>query len=198
MLLISTSRRPTRRILSFAKDLRNSIPNSVKIQRGKRGLGDLLEAALEAGCDRILLITRWKGSPGKILMMEVEGRALRPVPPLIYLRGIKLRREFGVEGRFSASAITLGQVREEGVELARSLSRFLRMPLLGDWRAAKGEGTSLHISEDRSGALRVSVTNPRGAREVGPAFTIRHLIWELEGHGEGRGELREDNPQVRI
>lgn len=198
MLLISTSRRPTRRILSFAKDLRNSIPNSVKLQRGKRGLGDLLDAALEAGCDRVLLITRWKGSPGKIWMMEAEGGAFRPVPPLIYLRGIKLRREFGVEGRFVASAITLGPVKREGVELARSLSRFLRMPVLGDSRDARGEGASIHISEDRAGALRVSVTSPGGAREVGPAFTIRHLVWELEGHGEGFEEPREDNPQVRI
>lgn len=198
MLLISTSRRPTRRILSFAKDLRNSIPNSIKIQRGKRGLRDLLDAALEAGCDRVLLINRWKGSPGKIWMMEVEGGAFRSVPPLIYLRGIKLRREFGVKGRFVASAITVGLVEREGIELARALSRFLRMPLIGDSGVAEGDGTSIHISEDHAGALKVSVTSPRGGREVGPAFTIRHLIWELEGHGEDPEERREDNPQVRI
>ncbi|MEM2339711.1 MAG: hypothetical protein QXL32_04470 [Candidatus Bathyarchaeia archaeon] len=198
MLLISTSRRPTRRILSFAKDLRNSIPNSIKLQRGKRGLKDLLNAALEAGCDRVLLITRWKGSPGKLEMMEINGGGFRAIPPLIYIKGIKLRREFGIEGRFIASSITLGRVEREGLELARSLSRFLRMPLLEDPRDARGEGTSIHISEDRAGALRVSVTSPRGAREVGPAFTIRHLIWELESHGEGPEEPREDNPQARI
>ena len=187
MLLISTSRRPTRRILSFAKDLRNSIPNSIKLQRGKRGLRDLARAALEAGCDRVLLINRWKGSPGKLEMMEIEGEAFKAIPPLIYLRGIKLRREYGIEGRFTASSITMGGLGPEGIELAKSLSRFLRMPLVGDPGVAKG--ASIHISEDRAGSIRVAVTSPPGVREVGPAFTIRHLIWELEVHG-GEGKSR--------
>lgn len=154
-------------------------------------MADLMEIARGMGCDRVLLITRWRGSPGKLEMMEIDGGGFEAIPPLIYLKGIKLRREFGVEGRFIASAITMGPVKREGVELARSLSSFLRMPMIED-RGAPRVAASLHISEDRTGSLRVAVTSPPKAKEVGPAFTIRHLIWGLgaEGHGGGSGESR--------
>mgnify|MGYP000020469244 CR=1 FL=1 len=55
-IIITTSRRPTRRIRSFCSDLERSIPNSIKITRGKLSFENLIEKALKLEADRLITL----------------------------------------------------------------------------------------------------------------------------------------------
>lgn len=172
MIVISTCRRPTPRIRSFAKDLTHSLRNCVVVPRGKMSLQDLIDSAVEKEADRLLLVNRWKGEPGEIRLQRLEEGGSRVVYPVIFLRGVKLRREYEVEGRFVAEALTAGRGKIE-LDVARSLASFLDLPLRSD----RGSFCSFHVAENPSRKLTVNLTSPAGTREVGPGFVIRHLAW---------------------
>ncbi|RLI44046.1 Brix domain containing protein, partial [Candidatus Bathyarchaeota archaeon] len=82
MILLTTSRRPTPRIRTFCRDLARSIPNVVRVNRGKLSLDGVAERAIEFDADRVVIINRWKGGPGKIELFEVGQEGLVLVPPI--------------------------------------------------------------------------------------------------------------------
>ncbi|MFQ5836261.1 MAG: Brix domain containing protein, partial [Candidatus Bathyarchaeia archaeon] len=94
MTLLTTSRRPTPRIRTFCRDLARSIPNVVRVNRGKLSLDGIAEKALEFNADRVVIVDRWKGGPGKIEFFKIGQEGLVPVPPIMYVASIKLQREF--------------------------------------------------------------------------------------------------------
>jgi len=92
-MLITTSRRPTRRVRTLAKDLNRVIPNSIRVNRGKMNLLQVLTYASRLGLDHVMVINTWKGNPGKITFFKIEGQSYETIPPLIYLKGVSLFRE---------------------------------------------------------------------------------------------------------
>ena len=87
MILITTSRKPSRRTRSFCKDLQYSIKNSIYLTRGKTSLEELLEMLDEK--DRLLHVSEIKANPSRIIIMDRDGY----VYIIIYISGIKLIRE---------------------------------------------------------------------------------------------------------
>ena len=54
MILLTTSHRPTRRIRSLCNDLTRSIPNSIRVNRGKMNFFDVAAKAIELGTISLL------------------------------------------------------------------------------------------------------------------------------------------------
>ena len=181
-VLITTSRRPTRRIRTFCNDLARCIPNSIRINRGKLNREGIAEKALELDAERIVIINRWKGGPGKLELFHVS-EGLVGVPPLIYVRGIKLQREFGFRklGRFRSLAITasFSHGNDEIKKLADALSRFLNIPFILPNEKLAGYDLLMHISKNVSEQLSITFFESRLGREIGPRITLSHLIWNL-------------------
>ncbi|MEM0043246.1 MAG: hypothetical protein QXJ51_00950 [Sulfolobales archaeon] len=71
MLLITTSRRASRRSRSLARDL-SRIVNSQRINRGKLSLKGVMAEALVRGCKRILIVNTFRGNPGSIDIYAIE------------------------------------------------------------------------------------------------------------------------------
>ncbi|MCD6381343.1 MAG: hypothetical protein J7L50_03350 [Candidatus Odinarchaeota archaeon] len=92
-MLITTSRRPTRRVRTLARDLNRVVPNSIRINRGKMNLLQVLTYASRLGLDHVMVINTWKGNPGKITFFKIVGQDYEMIPPLIYLKGVSLFRE---------------------------------------------------------------------------------------------------------
>ncbi|MHA1596992.1 MAG: Brix domain-containing protein [Candidatus Asgardarchaeia archaeon] len=92
-MLITTSRRPTRRVRTLARDLNRVIPNSIRINRGKMNLLQVLTYASRVGLDHVMVINTWKGNPGKMTFFKVKGQGYEMIPPLVYLKGVSLFRE---------------------------------------------------------------------------------------------------------
>jgi len=147
-------------------------------------LAALAEKALELNVDHVIIISRWKGGPGKIEFFDVkEGLSL--VPPLVYIKGVKLRREFEAKAKkVEACAVTL--FRQKDSELRRFtdyLSKFLKLPIvsaeaLKEINAGKRK-TVLCISRNFEGQIQFTFRLLPRLNEVGPRVRLSHLIWEV-------------------
>jgi len=178
VILFTTCRRPTERIRSFVNELSHSIPKCRRLNRGKLSLEAVAERCFELKYNKALIMQRWMGEPGEIQLFEFRNSDLTRIPPLLYLAEIRLRREYGIAGRFQAEAITIqSEASSELVRLAKSLSNFFELPLVtlpsrGSYRAA------LHVLQDSRWKARVVLGGPPSIREIGPSLTIKHLRWE--------------------
>lgn len=183
VIMLTTSRRPTNRIRTFCNELARCVPNCVRVNRGKLSREGVAEKALEIEANRVVIVNRWKGGPGKIELFKVDGE-LVGLPPLVYVRGIKLQREFDKSRMkpFNSIAVAAAGPSEdlEIGRLAGALSGFFGLPAMPMDEASSGNfDACMLISRDASRKIRLTfVTLPEG-REVGPRITISKLAWRL-------------------
>ena len=181
MTLLTTSRRPTPRIRTFCRDLARSIPNVVRINRGKLSLDGIAEKALEFNADRVVIVDRWKGGPGKIELFKIGQEGLVPVPPIMYVAGIKLQREFDrakTKPIRSLIITTPSDKSNEIIRIARSLSNFLNVPLSQMDEAVSKSQTSMHVSANDLHRTQVTfmLLLPETV-EIGPRISIAKVIY---------------------
>ncbi len=104
MILIVSSRKPSRRTRSFCKDLRASIPRAIYITRGKRSLEEFFKEMDEK--DRLIHVSEIKGNPSRLVIYDNEKNPLLA----IFIKGVRLIREtkrygYAVEEEKSKSKI---------------------------------------------------------------------------------------------
>jgi rRNA maturation protein Rpf1 len=181
VILLTTSRRPTGAIRSFCRDFVNSVPDVVRVNRGKMSLDGVAEKAIEFEADRVVVVDRWRGGFGKINLFRIVPTGLKSVPPLMLISGIRLRREFK-EGtkRTRSSAITMKP--EDSVELIRMaehMSPYFDLPVLSVDEAVRKYGASMHFSFDSSRRLQITFMRLQRMIEIGPRVTLSKLVWEV-------------------
>ena len=177
MILLTTSRRPTNLLRAFCRDLANSIPYLLRVNRGKMSIDDLTTRAIEFEADRIILVDRWSRGFGKISFFFVGSNGLNFFPPMMFISEINLRQEFN-EGRrrFHSSVITIK--REDSKELKRigdQLSSFFKLPISVD-KVSKKHDTSIHLAFNSSKKLQFKFL--KGMVEIGPRVTFSEIVWE--------------------
>ncbi len=180
MILLTTSRRPTSRIRTLCNDLARSIPNVVRINRGKLSLDGIAERALELNADRIIVVDRWKGGPGKIKLFRVEPTGLTPVPLMMYVAGIKLQREFEAKTKAvrSLAVTTAPGNPPEATKIAEYISNFLDFPLASIDEAVSDYKASMHVLPNVSGRIQITFMLLPQMVETGPRITISRVVWE--------------------
>jgi len=144
-------------------------------------LDGIAEKAIEVDADRVVVVDRWRGGPGKINLFQVSSTGLTSVPQLMLISGIRLRREFK-EGtrRARSSAITLEP--EDSAELKRMagrMSQFFDLPVLSLDEAGKRHRASMHFSFDSSRHLQITFMCLQRMVEIGPRVTLSKLVWEV-------------------
>ncbi len=72
MILITTSRDPSRNTRAFARTLANLIPYACYEPRGKKSIQDLVELAKNKGYERICFVHDEKGNPGKLSFININ------------------------------------------------------------------------------------------------------------------------------
>jgi len=182
VILLTTSRRPTRRIRTLCHDLARSIPNVARINRGKLNLDGVAERALELNADRVIVIDRCKGGPGKIKFFRVEPAGLTPVPPLMYVAGIKLQREFkaGTKAVRSLAVTMAPENPPEIKKIAENLSNFLNFPMSSVDEAASKYQALMHVSHNASGRIQITFMLLPKIVETGPRIAISRVVWEKQ------------------
>ncbi len=188
MILLTTSRRPTKGIRTFCRDLSHTIPNILRINRGKLSLKGVTEKAVKLNAEKVMIINRWKGGPGKIEMYELSAEGLKPIPPLIYLRNVKPRREFPQimkKGRrIKSVAIEASQNPSAEVEkLEEALSKFFNIPLVSFEEARWKYDALMQIKAEPSEGLTITFKIFPEIAEIGPRMSVSHLIWDLTHEG---------------
>ncbi len=91
-LLITTSRNPSRRTRSFVKDLASVIKGSIKVNRGKKTLDDLLHLVRSYGSQGLIMVLERRGNPSALSYYVDDNVKLKRVM-IIKLASVKLLRE---------------------------------------------------------------------------------------------------------
>ena len=166
---------------TFCRDIANSIPDVMRVNRGKMSQDGVAEKAIEVEADRAIVVERWHGGPGKINLFSVSSTGLKPVPPLMLLSGILLRRELK-EGtrRIRSSVITLEPKTSAELErIAEPLSKYFGLPVLPLDEASDRYRASMHFSFDSSKRIQITFRLLERMVEIGPRVTLSKLIWDV-------------------
>ncbi len=133
MIALTTCRRPSRNVRAFARELSYSIPNVLRFNRGKLGFNELIKKLRELNADRLILIYGWKGDIGKIEFVRLHGDELKLLFPIIFLAGVKLRRQHRLRRKFVAQVVTFERgIDEVSLRLVKAISKFFKFSLR--WR----------------------------------------------------------------
>jgi U3 small nucleolar ribonucleoprotein protein IMP4 len=179
-ILITTSRRPTRRIRTFCHDITYSVPNTIRFNRGKLNLNGLTKKALENNVNRLVIINRWKGGPGKISFFLIDAeKGLHHIPPALYISGIKLQREFGVKVSTTQPLIITTQFSppQQLKKIAEFFSNYFKLPL--SQRPLSTPQRSLHFSCSPTNLIHITFLRFPENQEVGPQIKISNLRWKI-------------------
>ncbi|MFP3984555.1 MAG: hypothetical protein ACLFU9_00835 [Candidatus Bathyarchaeia archaeon] len=183
-ILVTTSRNPTQTMRTFCNDLAGSIPNSIRINRGKSSLDRVAEKALEQGAEKVIIADRWKGGLGKIQLLEIGETGLVHFYPLIYVKNLKLRREFGSKQSQAIKSLVLQiktNVPPEVYKLADVFSQFFSIPKLSiDEQSAANIQAVMHISTNPANRIQIEFLQLPQRIEIGPRITISHLVWRSQ------------------
>jgi len=166
---------------TLCNDLARSIPGVVRANRGKLSLDGVAEKALEHTAEKVVIVDRWQGGPGRIELFKVTSHGLMPVPPIIFVSGVRLRREFGeVEsGRVGSLAGRRSHSEEKRVSgVAEVLSSFFDIPFLSMDEAVSRCNTAMRFSLDSKGRVQFTFLLLPQNVEIGPRITISHTVWE--------------------
>jgi len=154
----------------------------VRINRGKLSLTEVAEKALENNAERVIIVDRWKGGPGKIRFFNVGSAGLNAVPPLIYVSGIRLQRSFRkakVKPVRSLAVVSPFEETSQTFKIAEFLSDFLRVPILSMEEASANYKAAMLVSFDSKERIRISFFLLPEKVEIGPRIVVSHVIWEI-------------------
>lgn len=177
-ILLTTSRRPTSRIRSFCHDFAGSLPNIIRINRGKLNLDGIIEKALEIDADRAIIVDRWKGGSGKIHLLAMKETELNPASLLIFIKGLKLRREFKMKTKLvKSSIITMSNISSSGRKIAESLAHFFEISIFPSRQVVHNYSASMHISTDASGRTTITFALLPELTEIGPRLSLAKVMF---------------------
>ncbi|RLF24390.1 MAG: hypothetical protein DRN15_03115 [Thermoprotei archaeon] len=92
-IVVTTCRRPGRRIRSFCNELAAVLPEAIRVNRGKQSIEDLAATALSLGASKVIIVGSRRGNPGRLIFMEVGEDYYKWIPPKVIIAGVKLARE---------------------------------------------------------------------------------------------------------
>jgi rRNA maturation protein Rpf1 len=169
---------------TLCRDISYTFPHIVQINRGKLSLEGIAEKASELNIEKVMLVDRWKGGPGKIQLFKVGQGGLEGVSPIIYLCSVKFRRDFGEKmskGRINSVAMVVSSSKNFEVKKTETaLSAFFEIPTLSIEEAVNSKyNIVMQVLADSSNCVTITFRLVPELVEVGPWMEISHLVWEL-------------------
>jgi len=166
-------------IRTLCRELANTIPSLRRVNRGKMSSYDVCEKAIDIGADKVLIIDRWKGRPGRMRFFEVKEN-LSQIPPQLYIRGVKFRRDFKTKRTFPYDVYIEAPRNAEFQRLSKVFSRFFELPIIESNMTDKPQRfIVMRFSSDSNNTTRVSFYLMPKNLEVGPRIRISHAVWEI-------------------
>lgn len=182
MILLTTCRRPTNPIRAFCNDMAGSIPGVFYVNRGKLSLDGVAEKALEYNAQKVVIVDRWHGGPGKIEFFQAGPCGLSLVAPVIYVAGVRFRREFG-EGKSKSTrslAITVSTEKSgKAWSLVEALSNFFNVPVLSLNEAVFKYDVAMNVWLDAKSRVQLAFVRLPQNVEIGPRITVSHMVWKV-------------------
>lgn len=182
-LLLTTSRRPTENMRTLCREICHNLPFAVRINRGKLNIEGIAEKSLEHSAEKVMIIERWKFGLGKIQLFNLKPEGLKKVPPTIYLRNAKFRRNLAEEmmkgRRIKSLAIAASpHGNSEVKKLEKALSDFFAIPIFSLKEAINRKcDAAMQIKTSPRKDLIITFMLLPELVEVGPQIWVSHIDW---------------------
>ncbi len=180
LIVLTSSRNASLRMRQFLNELEESIPNTIKVNRGKMSLVDLAGKVLSLGANKVLFVGERRGNPGFIRFMIVKEGLIEFLPYMIRIHGVKLTLDMQVrvERRRrprTGIIVSLG----ERLELMDLLAEFLELPsiVIQDFESIRGMYDvilAIHKYEDYH---EIQILNGRDLGPYGPFIRVSDVIY---------------------
>lgn len=118
-LLITTSRRTSNRVRTFARDLSSVLPGTERFNRGGMGITELTSRIRQSGAQAALIISIWRGNPGELTVLSPQGDEILK----LRLESALLRREIDSSNKGRVGTIEGVGVRSGSSERVWNLAR---------------------------------------------------------------------------
>ena len=131
-IIVTTTRHVNPRVRSLANELAHTLPDALRINRGKSNISDLAEKARAYNAKTVLIVGKGlRGNPGRLVFLRIMEREYFFYPLIVSLAGVKLARELKVRpspvSTESFSIVTLEDFSDNTKELALALSEALQV-----------------------------------------------------------------------
>jgi rRNA maturation protein Rpf1 len=179
-VLLTTSREPTDKIRTFCNDIAHSIPNVIRVNRGKLSLDGAAEKALELHADRMIIIDRWKEGFANIRFFRIGNSGLTPFPPQINIASVRLRREFEAKIKpIKSLAMTVAfENSSVSKRLAQSIGNFFNLPVFAGRGIVSNFSAAMRISSEASDRFQITFILLPTLIEVGPRINVSKVVWD--------------------
>jgi rRNA maturation protein Rpf1 len=145
-------------------------------------LEELFRKAASLKANSLLVVNRWKGSPGKIELYTLFPRPERRFP-IIYLASVKTQHEFGDLTRVNKIAAMVDEESKPEVKrLAVALSSFIDISLFNSEFDYEEYEACLSFCDTEIYEARLTFIKLPEKREMGPSLIVRHTVWTVK-HG---------------
>jgi rRNA maturation protein Rpf1 len=168
------------------------IPGAIKVNRGKMSIKDVAAKTLELNANVAIIVSVYRGNPGKIWFLHVTENSYQWIPPDILLAGVKLQREFGrikIPTPHKLAIMVSKEAEEEQKKLAEALSKILESPLIYGSPNRKNNLTKyqtkgfdiiLYIDHDPQFKAALKFIQTENTREIGPRIRIKKMFWQIK------------------
>jgi rRNA maturation protein Rpf1 len=165
---ITTSRRASPRVKTFAKELAFSL-NAIKINRGKASIEDFLILSRASNFKRVIFIDSLYGNPSRLRIYDPSNLKLLG---LVLIKGVSLWREIQSRIRFRPRGVVL---ISEGDPIEHVISNMLNIAMVKYAKdVPQGFGAiSLMVSTD---IITLRFIHVKTLRDFGPIIRIRSII----------------------
>jgi len=153
---------------------------------------DVAARTLELNANIAIIISVYRGNPGKIWFLYVTENSYQWIPPDILLAGVKLQREFGpikISTPHKLAIMVSKEAEEEQKKLAESLSKILESTLIyGSPNQenniveckTKGFDIILYINSDPQFKAVLKFIQTANNIEIGPRIRIKKMFWQIK------------------
>jgi rRNA maturation protein Rpf1 len=172
---------------TLCKDISCTFSNVQRINRGKLSLEGIIERTLEFNAAKVAIVERWVQGTAKIQLFEIRQSSLVGLPPTIYVRHVRFRRDFGEQAHKDRriKSIAIASSSNENFDVKRLenvLSNFFEIPIIPTEEAIRSKhGAVMQISTDSSNRIAITFGIVPELIEIGPQIGVSHLVWELKG-----------------
>ncbi len=170
----------------LCRDISYTFPSVVRINRGKLSRDGLLERAIEFNANKVIIIERWSEGTGKMVFFEARQDSLVNVPPIIYVRCERLRRNFEVQMRKGKTIKSIAIVASskkmlDAEKLENMFAEFFGIPIVSRREAISGNyDAAMQILSNFLNHITITFRLIPEFVEIGPKLDVARLVWELK------------------
>ncbi len=155
-ILITTSRRPTRRSRRLAKELCRVVPYFHKVNRGNMGYRDIRDYMIRKGLTKLIIIENYKGNPGALEFLTIDEYFIKRLGRLriesLSLQ-VDVKRDYFLTGLKKVDFMNLDKEAED--LLKQFFFPYLSLKEGDEGRLIIKQDSSLHIIFYKNGGVKI-------------------------------------------